>query len=46
VDVTREVVAYGLIFLAIIITIPWVTIALVRRKRRKLRRNGIKTYGH
>jgi uncharacterized membrane protein len=45
-DTTREIIAYGLIGLIIMVAIPIISIALVRRKRQKLRRRGIKTHGH
>jgi hypothetical protein len=45
-DTTREIIAYGLIGLIIAAAIPIISIALVRRKRQKLRRRGIKTHGH
>lgn len=42
----REIVAYGLIGLALIVFVTWLSFALARRKRRKLRLRGIKTFGH
>ena len=43
---TRESIAYGLIALAIFATVSWTAFALPRWRRRKLRRQGIKTFGH
>jgi hypothetical protein len=46
IDVSREMIAYGLIGTVALVATP-VIIALVRRrKREKLRRRGIKRYGH
>jgi len=45
-DLEREFVAYGIIGTIAIVAIPVVIVALRRRKREKLRRRGIKTYGH
>jgi hypothetical protein len=45
-DTTRELIAYGLIGLTIVTLVPWIGVTLVRRKRRKLRLQGIKRYGH
>lgn len=43
---TREIMAYGLIALIVIVGVPWLAVVLARRKRLKLRRRGIKTFGH
>jgi hypothetical protein len=43
---TREIIAYGLIALTLIGTVPWLAVTWARRKRRKLRQRGIKTFGH
>lgn len=45
-DITREAVGYALIALVILAGIPWIGMTLARRKREKLRRRGIKRYGH
>ncbi len=45
-DITRELVAYGLIGLIAVVALPWIGVTMNRRKREKLRRRGIKTYGH
>lgn len=45
-NITRELVAYGLIGLIVLAAVPWIGVTLARRKRVKLRRRGIKTYGH
>ncbi|WBH15249.1 hypothetical protein [Sphingomonas radiodurans] len=45
-DTTREIIAYGLIGLLFVIAVPWLGFTLARRKRERLRRQGIKTYGH
>lgn len=42
----REIVAYGLIGLALIVFVTWLSFAWVRRRRRELRLRGIKTFGH
>lgn len=46
VDSTREMIAYGLIGLIVLISVPVLVSAYSRRKREKLRRQGIKRYGH
>lgn len=45
-DITREMIAYGLIAMTIAIVLPWLAVVWVRRKRQKLRRQGIKAFGH
>lgn len=42
----REMIAYAIIALAILIAVPALTMAARRRQREKLRRRGIKTNGH
>ena len=44
--VNRELVAYGLIAIMIVGLAGWFIVALRKRKRAKLRRRGIKRYGH
>jgi len=39
-------IAYALIGLTVVIAIPVITTVVQRRKRDKLRRRGIKRYGH
>lgn len=45
-DTMREIIAYALIALSALVVIPWAGISIMRRKREKLRRQGIKRYGH
>ncbi len=45
-DVSREVLAYAILAIVAIVTLPWLAILLRRRHRDKLRRRGIKRYGH
>lgn len=45
-DLSRELVAYAIIGVVLLIGIPTIAIILRNRRRRKLRRRGIKTYGH
>jgi hypothetical protein len=45
-DSTRTLVAYAICGVLLMIGIPLTVIYLRRRKREKLRRRGIKTYGH
>lgn len=46
IEMSREMVAYGIVGIACVVGLPWLTYATRRRKREKLRRRGIKTYGH
>jgi hypothetical protein len=46
VDLTREMIAYAIIGAIIIVAAPTGMAYLRRRKRDRLRRRGIKTYGH
>ncbi|MBD8679964.1 hypothetical protein [Sphingomonas sp. CFBP 13720] len=45
-DISREMLAYAIIAIVAIVTVPWLVILLRRRHRDKLRRRGIKRYGH
>lgn len=45
-DTNREIIAFGLIAIAIITLVPWGGCLLVRNKKEKLRRRGIKRHGH
>lgn len=45
-DVSRELIAYGLIGLLVVILAPWLAAVLLRRRRDRLRRRGVKRYGH
>jgi uncharacterized membrane protein YqjE len=45
-DFTRLTIAYALVGVLLLIGIPLTILKLRRRKREKLRRRGIKTYGH
>lgn len=46
IDVTRELVAYAIIGVVLLIALPAALVVLRRRHREKLRRRGIKRYGH
>ncbi|MBW6527181.1 hypothetical protein KZ813_10050 [Sphingomonas sp. RHCKR7] len=46
IDVTRELVAYAIIGAVLLVGIPSAIVILRRRHRQKLRRRGIKRYGH
>jgi hypothetical protein len=43
---TREAIAYALIGLIIATALPWLGFIHTRRKRERLRRQGIKGHGH
>jgi hypothetical protein len=43
---TRELIAYGLIGTVLLIGILWFAVTNPKRKRDRLRRRGIKRYGH
>ncbi|WP_294320582.1 hypothetical protein [uncultured Sphingomonas sp.] len=45
-DVSRELLAYAIIGVVLLIGGPALGVMLHRRKRRKLRQRGIKRYGH
>lgn len=45
-DLSRELLAYAIIGLVILIGAPSLGVMLHRRKRRRLRQRGIKRYGH
>ncbi len=45
-EFTRFAIAGGIIALVLVIAIPWSLIRYRKRKREKLRRRGIKKYGH
>lgn len=45
-EISRELAAYGLIAAIFAIGVPWLLVAVIRRRREKFRRRGIKTYGH
>ncbi len=42
----RELIAYGIIALVVLIVVPLGVRGYERRRREKLRRRGIKHYGH
>jgi hypothetical protein len=44
IDLSRELIAYGIICLVIMVTIPVLVQFLRRRRRRLLRQRGIKKY--
>lgn len=46
IELSREMVAYGIIVVTALIGAPWLGYILRKRKREKLRRRGIKQYGH
>jgi hypothetical protein len=45
-ELSREWIAYSIIGVVLLIGIPTIVISLRKRHRQKLRRRGIKTYGH
>ena len=45
-ELSREWIAYGLIASVLAIGVPWLIVASTRRRREKIRRRGIKSYGH
>lgn len=45
-ELTRELLAYAIIGAVVLIAAPAVIVTLRRRHREKLRRRGIKRYGH
>ncbi|MBB4086005.1 hypothetical protein ACLN6N_14915 [Sphingomonas carotinifaciens] len=45
-EITREIVAYGIIGGIVVLGAPFVVATLRKRHRDKLRRRGIKRYGH
>ena len=45
-DLSRELLAYAIIGVVLLIGGPALGVMLHRRKRRKLRQRGIKRYGH
>ena len=45
-DFTRLTIAYAIVGVLLVIGIHLTIMMLRRRKREKLRRRGIKTYGH
>ncbi len=45
-DFSRELLAYAIISLVVLIGAPSLAVVLHRRKRRRLRQRGIKRYGH
>jgi hypothetical protein len=46
VEMDRELIAYVIIGIIIVVSIPLLAMVGRRRRREKLRRRGIKTYGH
>ena len=46
IELSRELVAYAIIGVLVIVAVPTCIVVLRRRRREKLRRRGIKTYGH
>ena len=45
-NLSRELLAYGIIGLVVLIGTPVLGVVLHRRNRRRLRQRGIKKYGH
>lgn len=45
-ELSRELVAYAIIGIVLVIGIPAIAISLRNRRRQRLRRRGIKKYGH
>ena len=45
-DLSREMIAYGIVGFLLVIGLPWLGHTLRKRKRERLRRRGIKKYGH
>ena len=45
-DLSREMIAYGIVGFLLVIGLPWLGYTLRKRKRERLRRRGIKKYGH
>lgn len=46
IEITREVVAYGIVGLIVVVAVPVAIRVRAKRHRERLRRRGIKTYGH
>lgn len=46
IEITRELAAYAIIGALLVVAIPTGVVVMRRRRREKLRRRGIKTYGH
>lgn len=45
-DFSRELLAYAIIGIVLLVGVPWLAVVLRRRKLRRLRQRGIKRYGH
>lgn len=45
-EATRYTLVFGIVGILLLVSVPVLVIYLRRRKREKLRRRGIKTYGH
>lgn len=46
IELSRELVAYAIIGVLVVVAVPTTIVVLRKRRREKLRRRGIKTYGH
>lgn len=46
IELSRELVAYAIIGVLVVVAVPTTIVIMRRRRREKLRRRGIKTYGH
>ncbi len=44
-DMTREMLAYSIIGVMVMLSVPWTALVLRRQYRRRLRMRGIKSYG-
>ncbi len=45
-EISRELVAYAIVGVLLIVSVPWIAVTLRRRHRERRRRRGIKRYGH
>ena len=45
-EFTREMIAYAIMGMILLIAIPSIAIGMRNQRRQKLRRRGIKRYGH
>lgn len=46
VEISRELIAFAIIGVLAIVGVPWIAMTMRRRHRERLRRRGIKRYGH
>jgi len=45
-EISRELIAYGMIGLIVVALVPWLVMTREKRRRERLRRRGDKRYGH